>query len=1050
MPKTTFYLDARAVSRLPLTAEQHKVASFGIDARAIVFGSPGSGKTSALRELFLARVDGGTDPSKILALAASREAANTLRDELALLHQGATNGPMARTLSSFAFQVLRHQALAKGFRPPELISGAEQDLILSGIIESAQSQDLGWPKYINAQVMSLKGFRAELRDLITVCLEYQLSPLELHELGTKFQKAEWVAASALYEEYLQKLRMPEFDNRHDASTLLGVATDLLENGSGFTSEVSAISLVLVDDAQELTPAARRLLKALVSRGAGLVLFGDPDTATLGFRAADPRSMTTLMQELGGAFEEVILRSDGSRRTSELSKVLANVSAELPTELGGKQRRDYSVEKSLIESASAIQRHVFKDSISETGWLARRLRELHLNEGFAWQDIAVVARSRSILEQLNTNLSAESVPVAIRGSRAALRDVFASHALLVLADAAAKVALEQLVVDSELAKKLLLSPFCGLDTLGLRRFRRVLRRNEIEAGGSRVSDELIAELFEARGSAATINTQEGRIVARFIERFFDAIDLVQNQDSIEQLLWKFWVGSPAHRDWLRGAEELDEVGAQLNQNLDALVALFSAANRFVERNPELPASEFLNQQLSIDLPEDTLSLNYRDDNRVDLLTPAGLIGRRYRVVILPQLQDGVWPNLKPRSSLLGAISLDQYLSKRTDTVQSLARNELPDELRMLHKAVGAASEMLIVSGVESDDQQVSGFFRTMFGKIPDAEDFTAPRYTMRGMVGTLRRQLIKATDPGERIACALGLARLAIEDTPGASPENWYGLLPISSDEPLVDLADDPEAEVWMKPSQIDDFLACPLHWFLNAHGGSDKTFETNLGILLHTALEHEQGKNKEQIWQLIEDRWQTLEFEADWLENRERRKAERMLGVMVDYLDRVRNEGVQVVGREVEFKFKLGRALVTGKVDRIERHQDGSIVIVDLKTSATVTSVADAQEHPQLGIYQLAFEQGAFDHLPGIEQGDHLAGAKLVFISGNSPAERIQDSLSGNDVKRSGFEQMVLDAVDSMALSEKVFVANVGTHCNNDHSYGQCKIHVAKAVTYAG
>jgi hypothetical protein len=98
----------------------------------------------------------------------------------------------------------------------------------------------------------------------------------------------------------------------------------------------------------------------------------------------------------------------------------------------------------------------------------------------------------------------------------------------------------------------------------------------------------------------------------------------------------------------------------------------------------------------------------------------------------------------------------------------------------------------------------------------------------------------------------------------------------------------------------------------------------------------------------------------------------------------------------------------------------------------------------------LAFEQGAFAHLPGIEPGDQLAGAKLVFISGNAPRERVQDSLAGNEAKRTAFEQLVLDAVDSMALTDKVFVANVGTHCNNDHSYGQCKIHVAKAVTYAG
>jgi len=1050
MPKTTFYLDAKDLGLLELGAEQARVAAFETSVRAIVYGSPGSGKTTSLRALFLAQLEQGRDASEILALAASREAANTLRDDLALAHQGATNGPMARTLSSFAFQVLRQQALANGVRPPELISGAEQDLLLAELISSATTIELGWPKYINAQVISLKGFRAELRDLITVCLEYRLEPAQLKALGEKNDKPEWIASATLFEQYLKRLREPEFENRHDASTLLSVATSLLEDGSGFTPAVQAIGLVLVDDAQELTPAARRLLKALVSRGAGLVLFGDPDTATLGFRAADPRSMTTLMQEVSGAFDQVVLRSAVGARKPALTKVLANVSAELPTELAGLQRRDYVVEKSLVQDEAAIENHVFNDPISELGWIARRLRELHLNEGFAWKDIAVVARSRSILEQLNTGLAAESVPVAIRGSRSALRDVFASHALLVLADSAAKVAKDGLVIDTDQAKQLLLSPYCGLDTLGLRRFRRALRRIEIENGGARVSDELLADLFQAAGSAAAINTQEGRVVDRFLKRFFEAVSLVQSGDSIEQLLWKFWVGSPAHRDWLKGADQLDEVGNQLNQNLDALVSLFAAANRFVERNPELPAADFLDQQLSIDLPEDTLSQNNRDDNRVDLLTPAGLIGRRYRAMLLPQLQDGVWPNLKPRSSLLGAIALDQFLSNRTEQVQSMARNELPDELRMLHKAVGAAAELLIVTAVESDDQQVSGFFRTMFGKIPEAQDFSAPRYTLRGMVGSLRRRLILATEPTERMACALGLARLAIEDTPGASPDNWYGLLPISTEEPLADLAGDADAEVWMKPSQLDDFLACPLHWFLNAHGGSDKTFETNLGILMHTALEHEEGKTKEELWNLIEDRWQTLEFEADWLEARERRKAERMLGVMVDYLDRVRNQGVEVVGREVEFKFKLGRALVTGTVDRIERHPDGSIVIVDLKTSASVTSVADAEQHPQLGIYQLAFEQGAFEHLPGVQPTDFLAGAKLVFISGKNLAERTQASIRDDETKREGFEQVVLAAIDSMALTDKVFVANVGNHCSNDRSYGQCKLHIAKAVTYVG
>jgi hypothetical protein len=481
-----------------------------------------------------------------------------------------------------------------------------------------------------------------------------------------------------------------------------------------------------------------------------------------------------------------------------------------------------------------------------------------------------------------------------------------------------------------------------------------------------------------------------------------------------------------------------------------VALFGAANRFVERYPEAPAQQFVEQQLALDLPEDSLEMNYRDDNRVDLVTPAGLIERRYRLIIIVQLQEGIWPNLKPRSSLLGAMNLDQFLSQRNEKIEALSRNELPDELRMLHKAVGAASERLIVTAVDSEDQQVSSFYRTMFGKIPEAQDFSRPRFTLRGMVGHLRRTLIETRDPAERLASAVGLARLALEGTPGAHPENWYGLLPISTAEPLFDLDEDPESEVWLKPSQLENFLDCPLHWFLNAHGGSDKTFETNLGILIHSALEQEDGHTPDQLWQMIEQRFDAIDFEADWLHSRERAKAKRMLGVMSNYLETVRRDGVEVVGREVEFRFKLGRALVNGKVDRIERHQDGSIMIVDLKTSATITSIDDAQVHPQLGLYQLAFEAGAFAHVEGIKPGDQLTGAKLLFVNAKKPTEREQSSISNDVVKKAHFEQIVHDAVKDMARTDQVFVANVSSHCTNSNSYGQCEIHIAKAVTYVG
>lgn len=1046
MPETAFVKVASRSAVVSLSASQAKVAQLPLDAKAVVFGSPGSGKTTALKALYLAKVakdnPARVETHEVLAIAASREAANLLRDELALAFQGATSGPMARSLSSFAFQVLRQQALALGTKAPELISGAEQDLILKQILETAGELKLDWPRQINAQVISLRGFRAELRDLITVCLEYRLTPEALRTLAHSANKPEWVAVSALYANYLERLREPAFENRHDASTLLAVAAELLESGEGFTKEVAAVKLVLIDDAQELTPGARRFIRALVSRGAGLVLFGDPDTATLGFRAADARSMTTLMQEVGAKPEQFVLLSEHQPRTPGIARVLGNLSSELPSEQGGLQRRDYVSARELIETDESLERHVFNTSQAETSWMARRLRELYLDEKIEWSEIAIVARSRAILENLEASLAAESVPVSIRLSRSALRDEFASRALLDLAELA--VGQEDLTIED--AKRLLASPFCGIDSLMLRRLRRSLRRAEIEAGGDRTTDELLLELFVAPGTAATVNTIEARVVSRFALKFAEARKLVAEKANVEHLFWHFWQGSAPQGQWPEQSIALDDVGSQLGRNLDAIVALFGAANRFVERYPEAEASTFINQQLQTDLPEDTLTFNDRDDSRVSLLTPAGLIAKRFKVVFVAGLQDSVWPNLKPRSSLLGATALAQFASGRTETVEAVAKNELPDELRMLHKAVGAASERLVVTAVESEDAQVSTFMRSMFGVIPDPEDFVKPQYTLRGMVGSLRRRLTESNDSVERMACALGLARLAVEQTPGANPANWYGLLPISTEEPLTDL-DETDAEVYIKPSQLEAFISCPLHWFMNEHGATDSSFEASLGTLIHSVAEHEEGKSETELLELLEQKWSVLEFEADWLEAREKRRAKRMIGNLVRYIQQVSESGGEVLAREAKFNFKIGSARVSGKVDRIERLADGSIMIVDLKTGIEV-SKDKAQEHPQLGLYQLAFANHAFDHIDGIDASSVLGGAKLVFVNDKNMSERPQDSLGKNDEKREHFENMVASVVEEMAMGNRVFVANVGSHCSDERSYGNCKLHLAKAVTY--
>lgn len=1082
-----------ALAEVTLSPSQLAVANLPVDAVSLVYGAPGSGKTLAIQARVAELVKAGIRPDQILTFSATRESANALRDLLALDLQTATSGPLARTITSFAFELLARAAMAAGQSAPELISGAEQDQILAQILESTDLESV-WPTHIDKKTISLKGFRAELRDLIAVAVEHQLSPAQLDQLAQKHGRIEWQAASVILNAYLGRLGSAEFNGRFDASSLLVRAAKLIQE-HGLKAPIASI---LVDDAQELTPAASRFLYQLASAsGAGLVLVGDPDSVTLSFRAADPTGMRQLAELVAEAknskIDQIDLLSTHAVRAPRIGQVLARVSQHIAVAKAGRQRKGVNPSGQALEATAdlnAVESKIFAQSQDEISWLARRLRELHLHEGIPYRDIAVVVRSRESVAQWSADLAHHGVAVSSAGSASALKDQFASRALLDLASFALRQGRDNWPGVNNVAEaiELLSSPFCGLDALGLRRLRRTLRREELSADGQRNSDELLVALFTAVGSAVSVDTFEGKRTSAFLKSIHQAASLFADESkskaSIEDLLWALWSNSGLAEKWRELSRGSSDVSLQANRNLDSMVALFAAANRFAERYPDGDPAVFLEQQLSLDLVEDTLASRSNLIDSITVTTPAGLIGRRFSVVALPTLIEGAWPNLKARSSLLGAKPLDELLSGRVDELKPLSRSELPDEMRMLHKAVGAASQKLMISSVQLEDKQISQFVALMLGQIPDVSRESQTRFSLRSITAEQRKRMAAAVRAGnlqEAERAGANLVRLSIAGAPGAHPDNWYGLAEISTKAPLVNL--DSGESVSISPSRLDSFMKCPLHWFLDSHGASEGTFSANLGTLLHSALEKlaiehpaveapgsegselDGAKVESLLWQGVESQWHTLSFEADWLEKAAARKAKLMISNIVDYLHQFNGAGGRVIGREVEFEFAQGKANIKGKIDRIELMPDGRVLMIDLKTGQKQFTAQEAMHHSQLGLYQLAFESGALDSqisdaLAGLVSDSntavsdlakagrsalHSGGAKLVLVGRDKLTQREQPPIGQASLRTEFLDQIEL-ATSGMA--DQVLIAQIDSHCNNANEFGSCKIHLVRAVSY--
>ncbi len=165
------------------------------------------------------------------------------------------------------------------------------------------------------------------------------------------------------------------------------------------------------------------------------------------------------------------------------------------------------------------------------------------------------------------------------------------------------------------------------------------------------------------------------------------DELERGATAHELLWTAWDRSGLERAWSELARGHGPLAEQANRDLDAVVALFQAAKRFVERSLDADPRAFVRGILDTDVAEDRLDAPMRDD-AVRILTPAGALGLEFDTVVIAGVQDGVWPNTRLRGGLLDTWRLADAASRADgESTGTLDRRRaaMHDELRLLARA-----------------------------------------------------------------------------------------------------------------------------------------------------------------------------------------------------------------------------------------------------------------------------------------------------------------------------------------------------------------------------
>ena len=1003
----------------------------------LVLAGPGTGKTTMLVEAVVDRVQrDGIDPEQVLVLTFSRRAAAELRERIAARLNTTVREPLARTFHSYAFGLLRREAVGRGQPAPRLLTGAEQDLLirelLRGDVDEFAAQS--WPQRLRP-ALTTRGFAQQLRDLLMRTVERGVNPAELEVLAGRLGREDWLAVARFARQYeaVTALRQPP---ACDPAELVRAAVDVLRSEPAvLDGERAARRFVVVDEYQDSDPAQEELLSLLAGGGRDLVVVGDPDQSIYAFRGAEVEGIRRFPDRFRAAdgSPAPVVSLDVSRRCGP---TLLAATRRVAARLGGPpaHRRLAAADPTATSNVSV---HVLASASQEAAFVARRLREQHLMNGVAWESMAVLVRSAAALQVLRRGLADAGVPVAVRLDEVPLVDQPPVTALLdVLA-----LATGQRPLDAELATALLTGPLGGADSIELRWLRQELRSNELATGGDRGSAELLVEALHRPGILASVRPRAARAATRISEALESGrAAALSSTATAEDVLWAVWNRSGLADRWSQAALAGGPAAAAADRDLDAVVALFDAVARFVDRLPGEGPAGFLEHLHGQQVPADTLTSGAPPGPAVQLMTAHAAKGLEWDLVAVAGVQEGIWPDLRSRGGLLGTETLIDVLAGRDDSAVLRQSARLAEERRLFYVAASRARRMLLVTAVAAEDTQPSRFLDDLdpLGSraVEDRPIERVPRgLDLPSLVAELRRVTCDPAQPmSRRGGSARQLVRLAAAGVPSADPAGWYGVQPLSDDAPLRA----PDEPVRMSPSKLVEFDRCELRWLLKSAGATETdTTRTGVGSLVHDLAEQAARSEwtEDQLMAEFDRCWPSLALGTGWIERREYERTRQL----VERLGRWLAENPRpVVDVEVPFDIEVGRARLVGRVDRLERDDQGRLVVVDLKTGTSAVKDGELTGHPQLAAYQLAVEHGAFDELTGGER--RSGGASLLQLRAyqSGVREQAQPPLAHAD-DPAWAANLVAKAADGMAGT--VFTAERTSWCGNCPARPSCPAH---------
>ena len=606
--------------------DKQKEGVFTTEGPVLILAGAGSGKTGVLTHRIAHLIDDlGVNSYNILAITFTNKAAKEMRERVDSLVGFGADSAWIMTFHAACVRILRRYIDRIGYDTNFTIYDSDD--------QKSVIKDICKRMNIDTKIYKEKAILSQISD----AKDNLIGPDEMYQKsGTNYNN---MRIAEIYREYQEQLKK---NNALDFDDIINLTIELFrKDDEVLKSYQERFKYIMVDEYQDTNTAQFTLIRLLAGGHRNLCVVGDDDQSIYKFRGANIMNILNFEKYFEDA--KVIKLEQNYRSTQNILDVANSV---IRNNMGRKDKKLWTAG----EEGSKVCFNVYENGYEEATGIAEDIKH-KLDDGFAYNDFAVLYRTNAQSRALEEKLIEKNIPYRIYGgvnfyARKEIKDILA---YLKTIDNAS---------DDLAVKRILNVPKRGIGATTIERIQEYAYENDMNFYEALRNADDIPSVARAAAKIKPFVTQ--------IQLFRAKLELY----SVDKLI-KDIIEQTGYLEYLNENDTPEEAAERI-ENIDELI---SKAVIYEETDDEPTLGGFL-EEVALVADIDNMDEN---NNIVSLMTIHSAKGLEFPVVYLAGMEDGLFPS---------------YMS-----ISSGDESDIEEERRLCYVGITRAKEKLILSAAK---------------------------------------------------------------------------------------------------------------------------------------------------------------------------------------------------------------------------------------------------------------------------------------------------------------------------------------------------------------